>query len=144
MLAQLQSANVRGDGPAVARRDLLAIGRHGPITARDHVEKVADRNLAQALDVIGRRRRIAALDDLSASRSKCIMTHHAIDHKAIVAMLENFARDREWKGIDVISLLRNGGYRRPKPAGMPRADNDRRATPVSRFLGCLPGEQGQI
>ena len=42
VLAQLQGADVGGDGPAVARRDLLLVVGHRAVAVGDHVEEVAD------------------------------------------------------------------------------------------------------
>ena len=67
VLAQLQSADVGGDGPAVARWHLLLVVGHRAVAIGDDVEKMADGDLAQPVNVVRRRRRIAALDDLAVS-----------------------------------------------------------------------------
>ena len=53
VLAQLQGADVGDDGPAVGDRHLGRVVGHRAEAVGDHVEEVADRGLAQAVDVEG-------------------------------------------------------------------------------------------
>src|SRR5262245_4525424 len=74
ILAKLQRANISGNRPAVFGPDLLpVVGHHAKAVGHD-VEEMADRRLAQTLDVHGRRRAIAAPHDHSLSGADAIMT----------------------------------------------------------------------
>src|SRR5579862_5255624 len=106
MLAQLQSPDIPRDGPTVARRHLLLIRRHRPIAVRNDVEKMADGDLAKALDMVGRRLRVAALDDFAVAGAKRIMADDTKDHVAIAAMFEHLARHWERKRVVVTCSIR--------------------------------------
>src|SRR5215467_5980291 len=54
VLAQLQRADVGGDRPAIARRDLRPVVRHRAETVGHDVVEMTDRDLAQAVDVVRR------------------------------------------------------------------------------------------
>src|SRR5437762_5326311 len=105
MPAQLQGADIGDDRPAIARRNLPSEGRHRAVALGDHLEEMADRCAAEALDMIGRRRRVATLDDDAAARAERIVAYYAIDHEAILPVLQNFLGDRERKAGDGIGAV---------------------------------------
>ena len=63
MLRELQRPYVGGDGPAVVGGHLRRVARHLPEPLGHDVEEVADRLLAQTIDVERRGVLEAALDD---------------------------------------------------------------------------------
>src|SRR4051812_1887536 len=54
-MAELQSADVRSDGPAVFRLDTRRVRVHDAIAIRDYVEKMSDRRIAQPRNMVGGR-----------------------------------------------------------------------------------------
>src|ERR1043166_642854 len=51
MMAELQRANVSGDRPAIFRFDAGGVGIHDAIAVRDHVVEMANRRVAQTIDL---------------------------------------------------------------------------------------------
>ena len=65
---------------------------------------------AQALDVVRRRLRVAAFDDLAATGAERIVTDDTVNHVAISPRLQHIERDRKGKVIHLIALrIGDGG-----------------------------------
>ena len=124
MLAGLQRPEVAHNGPAVAHGDLGAVGRHRTVAFADHGEQIAHGHSSQPLDMVGRRRRIAALDDLTLSRAQGIVADHAVDHETIVSVLEDLFGHRKRESVDELVVLGLGEFRGLRRAGL-RLDDGR-------------------
>src|SRR5437660_1675792 len=105
MLTNLKSANIGGNGPAILRRHLRFIIRHGPVSLADDFKKVADRNVSQsdtdaamleAPGLIGdivRRPGIATLYDLAVALAVEPVANGAKDIKTFLAALQHLFRE---------------------------------------------------
>ena len=94
-LAQLQRTNVGHDAPAIARRNLRSIIRHGPEAVGHHIEKISQWRFLQALRVIRRRLAEAALDDHSVAIPNSRVTRRAIDIEALLPARQHVFCNRE-------------------------------------------------
>src|SRR5436190_3355813 len=86
--AELEGADVGGDGPAVGGFDAFGVRIHNAVAVGDDVVKVADGRLAEAIDVIGRGRRKTALDDHSVAFAGAAMANGTKYVEAFAAALE--------------------------------------------------------
>src|SRR4051812_39053338 len=89
-MAELKRANVSGDCPAIRWFDSFGVGIHDPVALRDDVEKMADRRLAQAVDVIGRRHRKTALNHHPITFTCAAMADGAVNLESLPAALQKF------------------------------------------------------
>jgi len=96
VLAALERADVGGDGPAVGDGDAIGVGIHHAVAVRDDVEEMADGRIAEALLVVGRRRRKTAAHDDAATVAVAAVADRAVDVETLAAALEEFAR--QWDG----------------------------------------------
>src|SRR5262249_21956028 len=84
-LAQLQSADVGNDLPAIFRRQLIGIARHCAVAVGDHVVKMAGRRFAQTILMISRRVTEPALRDHPVSIAQPAVTWRASDIESVLA-----------------------------------------------------------
>ena len=121
VLAELQRADVGGDRPAVARRDLRGVVRHRAEAVGDHVEEVADgacRSRSRGSDA-GWRSRAARP---CRCRRRAAVAGRAVDVEALLAALQLGVR-RSANGNAVDELRRRPcrcRARRPRAAGRGR------------------------
>ena len=95
-LAQLQSADVGHNGPAILRRDLRRVVGHGTEAVGDHVEQISQRRLAQTLNVIRRRlAREATRWNHAVAIAHAGMTGSAINVVALLSAGQKFVGDRK-------------------------------------------------
>src|SRR5262245_46657550 len=104
-LAQLQRADVEGDGPAIGDRHLLGVVRHHAEAVRDDVEEVAVALLAEALDVEGRRPPVAAQDDHALPGADAVVARRAEDVVALTAPGQDGRRRWHRRLRDQLALL---------------------------------------
>ena len=107
MLTGLQRSDVRDDGPAVARRNLAAIGGHRAKSLADDGVQMPDRRIAQAVHMIGGGPRVPALHDLAVPGAQGIVAHDAVNHEAVIAVLDDRAIDRKRKRVHYVDILAN-------------------------------------
>src|SRR5262249_36589471 len=106
VLTQLQGADVGDDRPAVARRDLGFVVRHGAEALADHLEIIAGRRVTErnadaavlqaARLVVDKRRRpgVAALDDLAVAAAGGPVTDGAEDGVTLLTAEQHLPRHR--------------------------------------------------
>ena len=96
VLAQLQSADVGHDRPAIPRRDLRGVVGHGAEAVGDHVEEISQGRLAQALAVIRRRfARKTARRNHAIAIAQPGVTGSAVNVVALLSAGQKLRGDRE-------------------------------------------------
>src|SRR6266498_931998 len=90
VLAQLQRANVRCNGPSIGDGDLRRVARHCAEAIGRDGEKMAQRRLAQPIGVKRWRRGEAALDDDPVAVTCVPMTGCAEDFKPLLPTVQQF------------------------------------------------------
>src|SRR5437588_12712091 len=73
-MAKLQHANIGSDGPSILRLDPRGVGIHHAVAVRDYIEKMADRRVAQPIDMKRWRLRKSALDHHAGSAARAVVT----------------------------------------------------------------------
>src|SRR5439155_339840 len=73
-MAKLQRANIGSDGPSILRLEPRGVGIHHAVAVRDYVEKMADRRVAQPIDMKRWRLRKSALDHHAVSAARAVVT----------------------------------------------------------------------
>src|SRR5438067_4145906 len=85
VLAQLQSAHVGDDGPAIVRPDLRRVVGHRAEAVGDHVEEVADRRITEAVLMVGRRPTVPAAHDHPVSLPGAAVARRAVNVEPLLA-----------------------------------------------------------
>ena len=127
--ARLQGPDIGGDRPAVGWRHPRRIGIHDPVAVGDDVVEMLHRRLPQAVDVIGRRRREAALDDHAVAVAGAAVARRAIDVEALLPAFEQGQGDRRRRDRPIVAGDRCAAA--AMPASSPR--RRRAARNGSRF-----------
>src|SRR6185437_13669065 len=91
--AQLQSAYVCDDGPAILGRNLIAMVGHRAISVADYLENVAGRSGAHAIGIQILRKLEPAPRDHSIPVSNTAVTRTTEDIEAIFTTMENLKID---------------------------------------------------
>src|SRR3984885_6022005 len=108
ILAQLQCTDVRGDSPAVRRRHLRGVVRHGAVSVGDHIEIVAQR-LCQPLGIVEvAGRLVAALDDHARAVAHTRVTRRAVGIELFLAALQDRQSGGEGQRVHFFSVLQSG------------------------------------
>src|SRR3569833_903245 len=94
MLTELQSANVGHHRPAILGGQPVRVRIHDSVTLGHDIEEVAIRRLAQANEMIRRRRWEAPAYYVSIPVPQPAVTGHTVDIEAVLAPLEQLQCDR--------------------------------------------------
>src|SRR5262245_6303334 len=97
MLAELQGADIGDDSPAVALRNLSAIGRHGAKAVGRYLKQVSRSRRAQAVAVKGCGTGKTALDNHAVAVAGAPMAGRTIDVIALLPTQQHRLRHGEWK-----------------------------------------------
>src|SRR5208337_4247061 len=95
ILAKLQRADVSGDAPSIARRNLRAIFRHRAVAIGHDVKEVSNRYFAQTLDVIRRRTLESARRNEAIAIADASVTRRAVNVETLASAGKNFGGRRE-------------------------------------------------
>src|SRR5262245_34150797 len=105
MLAHLQRSYISRNRPAVAHGNLPRVRRHGTVSLADDGKDATYRRRSQSWNVIRRRLRIAALDNLAVPCAQLVVTNDAIDRVAIPAVTNELLIHSDRKVLDIISVF---------------------------------------
>ena len=94
MTAQLESTNIRNDGPAILRIHLVPIIGHGAIAVRNDLKNVAGRNVAKPVGMQRRGDPKPALVDHTVPISEAAMARAAVNVETVATASEQALIDR--------------------------------------------------
>src|SRR5207302_8231347 len=77
--AQLQRADISGNGPSVGRFDAFRVGIHNAVALSHYVEEMSHRRLSQSIDMKGGRRWKTTLDDHAVAFAGAPVAESAIN-----------------------------------------------------------------
>src|SRR5262249_24910868 len=99
MLAPLERPDVGGDRPPIPHPHPRGIARDRTEAVRHHLEEVAGRSLAQAIDVERWWARVAPSHDHAVARPDAIVARRAEDVVALLAAVEHLPRHGEGRRV---------------------------------------------
>src|SRR5437588_5983774 len=76
-MAKLQHANIGSDGPSILRLDPRGVGIHHAVAVRHYIEKMADRRVAEPIDIKRWRLWKSALDHHAVSTAGAVVAFGA-------------------------------------------------------------------
>src|SRR5438094_3969111 len=91
-MAELQSSNVRGDGPSILRLYPRGVGIHHTVAVRNHIKKMAHRRVTESIDVKRWRLRESALDHHAVSATGAIVAFGANGIETVTATRHQLMR----------------------------------------------------
>src|SRR5262244_1805810 len=104
VLAELQGTDVGRDSPAVLRRYLLLVCRHGAIARAHDDEKMAYRRLAQTGNMERRWMRVPPLHDHAMPRPHVIVTRGTIDVVPFSSTRQQLVCEWQWQVSHLFAL----------------------------------------
>src|SRR5439155_22700693 len=96
-MAKLQRANISSDGPSILRLNPRGVGIHHAVAVRDYIEKMADRRVAQPIDVKRWRLRESALDHHAVPAARAVVAFGANRLEALTAARQKLGRQLYWQ-----------------------------------------------